>query len=207
MIKAVVYDCDGVIVDSKESILAYYNRMMDRCGLPPIDWTEDEIRQKAFSMADKDILEVLSAGDKNLYNKMLEISRNDDVTASFDKIVLEEGIIEGLEAVKQIGIPMAVFTNRGRSLPLLLEHFGIKDYFSILVTSADVSLPKPSAEGLLKICSYFNTAPKEILFIGDSPTDYQAALSCGAKFAAFKNTLWDAPVIYNHKEIIDIICE
>ena len=89
MIKAVVYDCDGVIVDSKESILAYYNRMMDRCGLPPIDWTEDEIRQKAFSMADKDILEVLSAGDKNLYNKMLEISRNDDVTASFDKIVRE----------------------------------------------------------------------------------------------------------------------
>lgn len=205
MIKTVVYDCDGVIVNSTDSIFLYYNKIMNECGLPPIDWSEEEIKQKAFSMADRDILEVLSAGDHVLYNKMLEIARNDDASSYFSGMTIENGLIESLEIIKRKGIHIAVFTNRGRSLPSLLEYFGIKEYFSILVTSADVSLPKPSPEGLLKICKHFAVEPAEILFVGDSPTDYHAALSCGANFIAFKKTLWDAQIITDHRQIIDYI--
>lgn len=201
MIKVVVYDCDGVIVDSKESILLYYNWLLDKCGLPPVDWSLDELRLKALSMADRDILELLSGGDDTIYRKMLDIAASDERGDAFDAMTLETGLPDGFEAVKQKGLPMAVFTNRGHSLPRLLEHFKIKEYFDMLITARDVSLPKPSPEGLLKICAHFNIEPGETLFIGDSPTDYHAAKVCGAQFLAFKKTLWDAPVIDDHRLI------
>ncbi len=205
MTKIIIYDCDGVIVDSRESILSYYNWMLDRCGLPPVDWSEEDMRLKALSMADRDILEVLSGGDKEVYRRMLDIASNDEKGDSFDSMTLETGLPEGLETVRKKGLPMAVLTNRGKSLPRLLEYFKIKDYFDMLVTSRDVSLPKPSPEGLLKICARFGAAPGEALFIGDSPTDYYAAKACGARFAAFKKPLWDAPVIDDHRLVADML--
>lgn len=201
MIKVVVYDCDGVIVDSSNSILAYYDWMMKKCNLPPIDWSEEELKEKALSMADRDILEVLSKGDKLLYEKMLNISRDDEINNSFSNMVLQDDLEEGLKIVKNNNLPIAIFTNRGKSLPLLIKYFNIEQYFSMLVTSNDVSEPKPSPEGLIKISDYFNVKTDEILFIGDSPTDYYAAKRCGANFIAFKKALYDSVVIENHRDI------
>lgn len=201
MIKVVVYDCDGVIVDSSNSILAYYDWMMKKCNLPPIDWSEEELKEKALSMADRDILEVLSKGDKLLYEKMLNISRDDEINNSFSNMVLQDGIEEGLKIIKNSNLPISIFTNRGKSLPLLIKYFNIEKYFSMLVTSNDVSEPKPSPEGLIKISDYFNVKTDEILFIGDSPTDYYAAKRCGANFIAFKKALYDSVVIENHRDI------
>lgn len=205
MIKVVVYDCDGVIVESSQSILAYYDWMMKKCNLPPIDWTEKDIKQKALSMADKDILELLSKGDNNLYQKMLSISRDDEINNSFFNMTLEDNLIDGLTIVKNKNLPIAIFTNRGKSLPLLIKHFKIDKFFNFLVTSGDVSLPKPSPEGLIKISNYFNVETNELLFIGDSATDYYAAKNCGANFIAFKKPLYDSVIIYNHKEIENFI--
>lgn len=201
MIKVVVYDCDGVIVDSSNSILAYYDWMMKKCNLPPIDWSEEELKEKALSMADRDILEVLSNGDKLLYEKMLNISRDDEINNSFSNMVLQDDLEEGLKIVKNSNLPISIFTNRGKSLPLLIKYFNIEQYFSMLVTSNDVSEPKPSPEGLIKISDYFNVKTDEILFIGDSPTDYYAAKRCGANFIAFKKALYDSVVIENHRDI------
>lgn len=201
MIKVVVYDCDGVIVDSSNSILAYYDWMMKKCNLPPIDWSEEELKEKALSMADRDILEVLSKGDKLLYEKMLNISRDDEINNSFSNMVLQDDLEEGLKIVKNNNLPIAIFTNRGKSLPLLIKYFNIEQYFSMLVTSNDVSEPKPSPEGLIKISDYFRVKTDEILFIGDSPTDYYAAKRCGANFIAFKKALYDSVVIENHRDI------
>lgn len=201
MIKVVVYDCDGVIVDSSNSILAYYDWMMKKCNLPPIDWSEEELKEKALSMADRDILEVLSKDDKLLYEKMLNISRDDEINNSFSNMVLQDDLEEGLKIVKNSNLPISIFTNRGKSLPLLIKYFNIEQYFSMLVTSNDVSEPKPSPEGLIKISDYFNVKTDEILFIGDSPTDYYAAKRCGANFIAFKKALYDSVVIENHRDI------
>ncbi len=205
MIKVVIYDCDGVIVNSSNSILTFYNKMMMKCGLPPIDWSEKDLKEKALSMADKDILEVLSKGDKSLYEKMLNISKSGEIQDSFTEMTMVEDFEVSLKMVKEKSIPMAVLTNRGRSLPLLLKHFKIYYYFDMLVTSADVDLPKPSPEGILKICDKFNVYPKDVLFIGDSPSDYQAAKNCGANFLAFKTPLYDSLIMNNHKEILHYI--
>lgn len=206
MIKVIVYDCDGVLVDSGNVILSYYNWMMSRCGLPEIDWAEDQLRMQAMSLADKDILEVLSGGDGEIFQQMLNISKNEQSNIGFEDMSLEANIIECLDFIKSNSIPMAVVTNRGKSLPSLLSHFKIEDYFQMLVTAHDVTHPKPSPEGLMKICGAFEITPSEILYIGDSFTDYDAAKACGANFIAYKRNLGDdAPVIYNHLDIKQFI--
>lgn len=201
MIKLVVYDCDGVLVDSGGVILTYYNWVMEKCGLPKIDWTQGALRTQIMSMADRDMLEILSGGDPALFQKMLDIAKNEPNDIGFDSMVMETDLIKGLDYVREKGLPMAVLTNRGRSLPHLLRYFKIEDYFRMLVTARDVTHPKPSPEGLMKICSAFEVNPSEIIYIGDSPTDYEAARACGAPFLAYKKKLGDAPVIYGHTEI------
>ncbi len=201
MIKLVIYDCDGVLVDSTESILTYYSWMAEKCGLPPIDWTEEDIRLIALSYADKDILEILAGGDKDLYNKMLHIAKNEAPPSDYSKMTLHDGLIEGLEIVKSLGLPIAICTNRGRSLPVLLNHFGIAKYFDFCITSNDVELPKPSPEGVHKICNHFGIEEKYTLFVGDSPTDYHASKTAGTQFVSFKKELYGSTIINNHNEI------
>lgn len=201
MIKLVIYDCDGVLVDSGNVILSYYNWMMNKCGLPDIDWTEDQLRMQAMSLADRDILEVLANGDGELFQKMLHISKTEKSNIGFEEMSLETNLLEGLEMVKAKRIPMAVLTNRGKSLPTLLKYFNIESYFQMLVTANDVTYPKPSPEGLMKICSVFEVSVSDVIYIGDSPADYEAAKACGANFIAYKKQLGDAPVIFDHKDI------
>lgn len=201
MIKLVVYDCDGVLVDSGNVILSYYNWMMNKCGLPDIDWTEDQLRMQAMSLADRDILEVLANGDSELFQKMLQISKTEQNNVGFDDMSLETNLIEGLDLVKSKGIPMAVLTNRGKSLPSLLKFFNIESYFQMLITANDVTYPKPSPEGLMKICAAFEVSTSETLYLGDSPADYEAAKACGVNFVAYKKTLGESPVIFDHKDI------
>ncbi len=202
MIKLVIYDCDGVLVDSTESILTYYSWMADKCGIGPIDWTENDIRSIALSYADKDILEVLAKGNQELYAKMLHISKTDAPANDFTKMTMFDDLVEGLEIVKQCGMYTAICTNRGRSLPTLLDHFNIAKYFDMCVTSNDVTLPKPSPEGVFKICDNFGVSPQEVLFVGDSPTDYHAAKTAGAKFLSYRKELYGSDIIKNHKDIM-----
>ena len=201
MIKVVVYDCDGVLVDSGKVILSYYNWMMVKCGLPAIDWTEDQLRMQAMSMADRDILEVLSNGDSEIYQKMLYIAKNETGDMGFEDISLEDNLIEGLNLLKNAKIPMAVVTNRGKSLSHLLEHFKIKDYFQMFVTVNDVTYPKPSPEGLMRVCSAFEVLPHEAVYIGDSPTDYEAAKACCVNFIAYKKRIGESPIMFSHRDI------
>lgn len=201
MIKLVVYDCDGVLVDSGNVILSYYNWMMNKCGLPDIDWTEEQLRMQAMSLADRDILEVLANGDSELFQKMLQIAKTEHNNVGFDEMSLETNVVEGLNFVKSKGIPMAVLTNRGKSLTALLKFFDLENYFQMLVTANDVTYPKPSPEGLMKICAAFEVSASETLYLGDSPTDYEAAKACGVNFVAYKKKLGESPVIFDHKDL------
>ena len=66
------------------------------------------------------------------------------------------------------------------------EHFhkyGLAPYFDLAVCADDVENPKPAADPLLFVASYFGISPGEILFLGDAPYDMQCAKAAGAKGA------------------------
>jgi phosphoglycolate phosphatase-like HAD superfamily hydrolase len=59
--------------------------------------------------------------------------------------------------------------------------------FDLVVSALDVARPKPDPECLHKIRAHFAVDPDEMLYIGDSPLDAQAAAAAGVPFIAFQN--------------------
>ena len=201
-IKAVIYDCDGVIVNSDNAIISYYSWLAKKSGVEIPDWSDEHFKRIVLSYTEDGIIEVISKGNQQIKDRIYNIIKNETYSSGFEDIILEDTLKSALDLLKERNILMAVDTNRGRSLSDLLTYFNIRQYFTCLITSRDVSEPKPSPEGVYKICDYYKIEPKEVLFLGDSMTDYMAAKQSGAFFLAYKNTLNEAPVIYDHKDII-----
>ena len=65
-----------------------------------------------------------------------------------------------------------------------LEANGIEDWFEVIITGSDVSVPKPSPEGILKALWQLGIPPGQALYVGDTEVDYQAASAAGTHFVA-----------------------
>lgn len=66
----------------------------------------------------------------------------------------------------------------------VLDFFALPSYFDPVVTASN-STPKPSPEGARRICADWGARPSDVLFVGDSAHDKQAAEAAGVTFAAF----------------------
>lgn len=201
-IKAVIYDCDGVIVNSDNAIISYYSWLAEKSGVEIPDWSDENFKRIVLSYTEDGIVDVISKGNPEIKERIYNVIKNSTYSAGFEDIILEDTLPAALELLKERGLFIAVDTNRGRSLSDLLTYFNIREYFSCLITSRDVESPKPSPEGVYKICDYYKIEPKEVLFLGDSMTDYHAAKQSGAFFLSYKNHLHNAPIINDHKDII-----
>lgn len=204
-IKAVIYDCDGVIVNSDNVIISYYSWLAEKSGVEIPDWSDEKFKRIVLSYTEDGIVDIISKGNKETKERMYQIIKTAEYKSGFDEIILEDTLISTLDILKEKNILMAVDTNRGRSLQDLLIYFNIRDYFSYFITSRDVTSPKPDPEGVYKICDYFKIEPNEVIFVGDSMTDYSAAKQSGAFFVSYKNNLNDAPVIYDHRDIVNYL--
>ncbi len=199
-IKAVIYDCDGVIVNSNNAIISYYSWLAEKSDVEIPDWSDEKFKRIVLSYTEDDIVDVISKGNQEIKERIYNIIRTEQYKAGFEDIILEDTLPAALDLLREKGIFMAVDTNRGRSLSDLLTYFNIREYFSCLITSRDVESPKPSPEGVCKICDYYKIEPREVLFLGDSMTDYMAAKQSGAFFLSY-----NAPIINDHKDIIKYI--
>jgi phosphoglycolate phosphatase-like HAD superfamily hydrolase len=99
-----------------------------------------------------------------------------------------------------------VATNRSTTIAPLLSETGLDQYFDLVVSALDVANPKPHPEPLQLVAEYFKVQPREILFLGDSLSDQQAATDAGVLFAAYKNPLLTADFhITDHRQVLNII--
>ena len=105
-----------------------------------------------------------------------------------DEVILYEGIPELLEGLSEREIPLAIVTGRGkRTTDITLELCRLGPFFQEVVTSDDLTHPKPHPECVLEACRRLGVQPAQALMIGDSPLDIQAGRSAGAATAA---ALW-----------------
>jgi HAD superfamily hydrolase (TIGR01549 family) len=102
---------------------------------------------------------------------------------------LYPGIDEILKAIKIAGIPMSIYTGKGRSTTAItLKKLGISDYFGLIVTGDDIQGHKPSPEGITNFLKKFSLNKERVLMLGDAPADIQAARAAGIKIAS---VVWD----------------
>jgi len=200
-IKAVIYDFDGVIVDSRQANTAYYNRLLTHLGLPPVRPEQMEVIQtrtshEVIASLFPDPLLVKAA--QTLEKKM----NNDEI---IPMIQPEPYVKETLDLLRN-RYCTAIATNRGKSLPLVLQYHHLEQYFDITVSSSQVQHPKPHPEYLEIILQKFSLAPSQALYIGDAQVDAQLAAAAGVPFVAYKNprlTAWR--YLSDHRDIWAIL--
>lgn len=186
-IKAVIFDCDGVMFDSFEANAAYYNHLLERFGLPLLNEVERVYVHihTVFECVDYVFKNRGDKGRKKL-QEALVVLREVDYSLFLHHMVIEPHLRKTLAILRSSHLT-AVATNRTTTMPLILKQFQLDELFDMVVTALDVEHPKPHPESLLKILYEFDLNPDEAVYIGDSNVDQIAADSAGIMFFSYRN--------------------
>jgi HAD superfamily hydrolase (TIGR01509 family) len=200
-VRAVIYDCDGVLINSRASNAAFYNHILEKFGQPPL--TPEQLDFVQVSTATQ-ALDYLFAGSPNLaaaqaYQKTV------DNRAFLPLLRLEPYVREVLARLRP-RYQTAIATNRGKSLPQVLEHLGLSGLFDFTVTCHQVTRPKPHPECLLKVLDHFRLRPRQALYVGDAALDQEVARAAGVPFAAYRNPALKALYhLQDHRELLPLL--
>ena len=198
--KVIIYDCDGVMLDTLESNYIFYDRVMAYLGRPPLDRTDQKARIVLHTYSFNNVMEYFFADDCR-HNEALDFAKTIHYRDLAPFMRMEAGFIETLDRLKG-HVSLAVCTNRAISMEMIIEDFGLTGYFECVMTAGKVTHPKPHPEPLLKVLAHFGIEPDEALFVGDSEVDMQAAAGAGVPFVAYKTLLPTLSRIEHHHEVL-----
>ncbi|MCG8684998.1 MAG: HAD family hydrolase [Desulfobacterales bacterium] len=201
-IKAVVFDCDGVLFDTALSNRKFYDEILDAFGKKAL--TQEQFIN-VHMMTVKAAIEYLFPEFEDhmpVYSKIKEIG----YAKFIPYMEMEMGLPELLDAIKDAGLIRGIATNRTNTMESVLIDNNLTTDFDMVVTAADVDNPKPAPDQLHKIMTAYGFSPKEIVFIGDSEYDQKAAHAAGTWFIAFKQPTLDAHVhVGSMKEVGQVL--
>jgi HAD superfamily hydrolase (TIGR01509 family) len=189
-VRGVIFDCDGVMVDSFQANVVFYNSFKKRFGLPPMTKEEEE-----YTHAQNVTRSLAHILPPERLEEALEQNRRFDYRELLPHIRIEPGLISFVSLLRAHGVPMAVNTNRTNTMELLLSHLGLYGFFTPVMTAAKVSRTKPHPESMHYIVASWNIKPHQAAYIGDTPLDQQAAHRAGVRFWAYKNPRLEAEML------------
>lgn len=212
LFSAVIFDFDYTLADSSKGVQECINNALVRLGLPPA--SPDEIK-KTIGMSLLDTLVALTGkahkdqGDE-FYS--LFIKRADEVMVNMTTVFEDVPKVIGLLSDKGVSLGIASTKFRYR-IETILRRVGLLEHFDVIVGGEDVSRQKPDPEGILLAIERLG-AHKSALYVGDSPTDAEAAKRAGIPFVAVlsgvtpRESFSDYPfyhIIENLVELVDLL--
>jgi len=181
MLKVVVFDLDGVLIDSEPlmrfAFEASYRQVIGE-GSPPIEAYLEHMGESFPRIMDQLGL------PHTLWEPYRELCQ-----AHIDRITLFPEARNMLVWARQtLNLKLAVLTGKDRRRTLqILEHFDVADFFNMVVTSDQLSHPKPDPEGLLRILEGLDCSADEAAMVGDAVSDIFCAQGAGVTSIA---ALW-----------------
>lgn len=198
-IKAGIIDLDGTMLDTAPDFHVAVNRMRSDLGLGPLTM--------------QTIVNFVGKGSENLMRRVLAVDYDEhDVEIYFEQALalyqehyqsingdyatLYPGVVEGLQALRAKGLRLACVTNKPVALAIpLMTRKGLRPYFDVIYGGDSLPAKKPDPLPLLQVCRDFALLPAQVLAIGDSSNDAQAARAAGCR-------VLNVPYGYNHGEPI-----
>ncbi len=177
----VIFDCDGVMIDSREANRTFYNRVLEHYGLAPMTAEQEQYCHMATSA--QALAHILP---EELHERIPFIGRD---VVNYRKQIMPlvkifPGFLDFAIFLHNHCIRMAVLTNRtANGIRGVLDFFALPPYFDP-VMSASEGCCKPAPGGAMAILSQWAAAPDQVLLIGDSEVDRGCAKACGIPFAA-----------------------
>ena len=149
-IRLIIYDLDGVLVDTSDAICLSFNAALEGAGEPPC--TDDEIRSMIGVPLDEMYRRVLPRERWGLIEGCFKRYREVFMGISVDHARMLEGVEETLIHFEEEGLQQCLATNKSTpEAEKILSHLGIDRFFDLIVGYDDVSSPKPSPEMILLV--------------------------------------------------------
>ena len=182
-VKAVVIDLDGTLLDTAPDLAHAAELMMAELGRPcPKLETIQTYIGNGVSRLVKRVLtgEMDAEPEAALFERALPIyQKHYGAHVSLHSHPFP-GVPEGLESFKAMGLHVACITNKAARFTVpLLKDTGLFGYFELILSGDTLPRRKPDPLPLLHACGVFGVAPAELLLIGDSLNDTQAARAAG----------------------------
>lgn len=180
-IKAILFDLDGVLVDTYKVWYHLFNQTLKHFGYQPINlktfaqnWGQSTEEDVQIFMPEVKLSDVVKYFSENFSKFINYMKVNPEAEAVLKKL-------------KKSGLKIGCITNSHKNITKLeIRKSDLSDLIDIIVTADDVKRPKPDPEMLLKACKKLKVKTNEIVFIGDTPTDLKTAKSARCIFIGYR---------------------
>jgi HAD superfamily hydrolase (TIGR01509 family) len=180
MVSAVLFDLDGTLIDARDW---HFNALNTALGVFGYEIPLDQHLQEFDGLPTAVKLNKLSEKTNLPYSlhpiiselKQREVLKQISMNCrpSFPHVVM-------LKKLKSDSYKLGVVTNSiSKTTNLMLKLAGLKDYFDVVVTNEDVTLPKPDAAPYLLACERLGKKPQEVLVLEDNLYGLQSATGAG----------------------------
>ena len=181
-LSGLIFDCDGVMVDSRDVNIGYYNLLLREVGKPPI--TPEQAGYVQMSTAKEALEYIFSPEELKLLPAIADRYPYRDV--ALPQLELEPGLADMLHWLRERGVRLGIHTNRGSGMWDLLARFNLCEMFDPVMT-AEIVPSKPDPAGVHRILETWKFGPESVGFIGDSATDAAAAQGGGVPLLAYNS--------------------
>ena len=176
-VEAIIFDVDGVLLDSFESWFTSFNQTLVEFGKEQVD--RETYRKIFWGPSVEEDLRRYNLG-ADAVEAALRNQRN-----NVHLMKLHEKVHETLESLKRFGLGVATNTPR-INLDKTFNYFDLYKYFEVVMCFDDVQRPKPYPDMILKASEILNMPVTKMLFVGDTESDMAAAKGAGCNFIGIK---------------------
>ena len=212
-VRALIFDLDGTLIDSKQDLIRSVNAMLVEMGLEPLH--EDTVSSYIGHGAPRLVARALGNGaTEEECERALKFFLAHYDEHKLDSTRAYPGVAEALEELREF--PMAVLTNKPvRVSNRILEGLGLAKYFRAVYGGNSFETKKPDPLGARKILEELSTAPAEAVMVGDSEVDVQTARNAGTLavavnygFGTHDRAAYPADIYLDRlTELADLLCE
>jgi len=210
MINAVIFDLDGVLIDSEPMHCSADNQLLTKLGIE----TPENYLDRFAGWTDAAMWTAIKA-DYNITKSIAELKK---LQLPIKLKLLQEsqfqampGAVELLEKIKSDNIPIAIASSSPKLfIEAVLKKIKIEKYFAFLVSGEEVGNSKPEPDIFLKAARLLNAEPSQCLVIEDSKSGTMAARRAGMKCIGYQNPnsgnqdLSEADIILSDLKDIDL---
>ena len=176
-------DLDGTLADTIPDLAEAANRMLRELGRPALGLAllRTFVGKGIPKLVERSLAGSLEGRvDERLLARALPIYERCYAEENGKHTVIFPGVREGLQRLSEMGLPLACVTNKAeRFTRALLEQLEMARAFEQVIAGDTLPQKKPDPQPLLHACKGFGIAPRDMLMIGDSANDVEAARSAG----------------------------
>ncbi|MBI2654329.1 HAD family hydrolase [Candidatus Woesearchaeota archaeon] len=180
-VKAVLFDLDGVLVDSLDAWFNVFNDSLKHFGFKKL--TKKQFTKDFGAPIEYDV-------KKHFIGKTIrevEPQYNENFKRRKNLVKLFPQAIKVLRKLKQGKLKTALLSNSTRFIVnTILNHYKLKKYFDVIVTMDDVKRRKPAPDMILKACKKLKVKPQNTILIGDTKNDMVAGKRAGCVTVGYK---------------------